>query len=90
MFNTIQSGEIDIRTELYRHIVLSGGSTMFPGLSSRLEKELKQLYLERVLNGNLEALNRFKIKIEDPPRRKEIVFQGASVLSRFKNNDYHK
>jgi len=88
LFNTIQSGEIDIRSELYRHIVLSGGSTMFAGLSSRLEKELKQLYLERVLNGNLEALNRFKIRIEDPPRRKEIAFLGGAVLAEaMKDND---
>ena len=29
--------------------VLSGGSTMYPGLPSRLEREIKQLYLERVL-----------------------------------------
>lgn len=28
---------------------------MYPGLPSRLERELKQLYLERVLNGNTEA-----------------------------------
>lgn len=40
---------MDIRAELYRHIVLSGGSTMYPGLPSRLEREIKQLYLERVL-----------------------------------------
>ena len=30
-------------------LVLSGGSTMYPGLPSRLEREIKQLYLERVL-----------------------------------------
>ena len=28
--------------ELYKHIVLSGGSTMYPGLPSRLEREIKQ------------------------------------------------
>lgn len=31
VFSAIQAGEIDIRQELYRHIVLSGGSTMYPG-----------------------------------------------------------
>lgn len=88
LFNTIQSGDMDIRPELYRHIVLSGGSTMFPGLSSRLEKEIKQLYLERVLKGNLEGLSRFKIRIEDPPRRREIAFLGGAVLAEaMKDND---
>lgn len=32
MFSTIQQADIDIRPELYKHIVLSGGSTMYPGL----------------------------------------------------------
>ena len=57
VFNTIQSAEIDLRPELYKHIVLSGGSTMYPGLPSRLVREIKQLYLERVLKGNLRVVN---------------------------------
>lgn len=32
---------------------------MYPGLPSRLEREVKQLYLERVLKGNTEA---FQVK----------------------------
>ncbi|XP_054713108.1 LOW QUALITY PROTEIN: actin-related protein 2-like [Uloborus diversus] len=81
VFNTIQSANIDIRAELYKHIVLSGGSTMYPGLPSRLEREIKQLYLERVLRGEAEKLSKFKIRIEDPPRRKDMVFIGGSVLA---------
>lgn len=46
-----------VRAEFYKHIVLSGGSTMYPGLPSRLERELKQLYLERVLKGDVEKLS---------------------------------
>ena len=81
VFNAIQAAEIDIRSELYRHIVLSGGSTMYPGLPSRLEREIKQLYLERVLKGDTERLSKFKIRIEDPPRRKDMVFIGGAVLA---------
>ena len=81
LFSTIQSAEMDIRTDLYKHIVLSGGSTMYPGLPSRLEREIKQLYLERVIKGDVEKLQKFKIKIEDPPRRKEMVFIGGAVLA---------
>lgn len=70
LFNVIQSADIgnflmeilnyvftflDTRLEFYKHIVLSGGTTMYPGLPSRLERELKQLYLDRVLKGNTEA-----------------------------------
>jgi actin-related protein 2 len=57
LFNTIQSAEVDVRSSLYKAIVLSGGSSMYPGLPSRLEKELKQLWLTRILGGNPERLN---------------------------------
>jgi actin-related protein len=57
LFETIQSADVDIRSSLYRAIVLSGGSSMYPGLPSRLEKELKQLWLTRVLHGDPERLN---------------------------------
>lgn len=57
LFNTIQGTDVDIRSSLYKAIVLSGGSSMYPGLPSRLEKELKQLWLTRVLGGNPERLN---------------------------------
>jgi actin-related protein len=57
LFETIQNAAVDIRSELYKHIVLSGGSSMYPGLPSRLEKEMKQLYLTRVLNGDPTRLN---------------------------------
>lgn len=102
LFQTIQSSAVDVRAELYKHIVLSGGSSMYPGLPSRLEKEMKQLYLTRVLNGDPSRLNvrcllsssspqlsltngcplqKFKIRIEDPPRRKHMVFLGGAVLA---------
>ena len=73
---------------------------MYPGLPSRLEKEMKQLYLTRVLNGDSSRLKvrwnhifpgdgllynatiqNFKIRIEDPPRRKHMVFLGGAVLA---------
>lgn len=81
VFNTIQNADIDLRPDLYKHIVLSGGSTMYPGLPSRLEREIKQLHLERVLKGDVQKLSKFKIRIEDPPRRKDLVFIGGAVLA---------
>uniref|UniRef100_A0A6B2G3Z2 Actin-related protein 2 (Trinotate prediction) n=1 Tax=Myxobolus squamalis TaxID=59785 RepID=A0A6B2G3Z2_MYXSQ len=81
LFNTIQSADIDTRSEFYKHIVLSGGNTMYPGLSSRLEREMKQLYLDRVLKGKTETFSKFKLRIEDPPRRRHMVFLGGAVLA---------
>lgn len=82
LFNMIQKeADIDLRPGLYQHIVLSGGSTMYPGLPSRLEKEMRNLYLKEVLKGDEERLSKFKLRIEDPPRRKHMVFLGGSVLA---------
>jgi actin-related protein 2 len=103
LFNTIQAADVDVRTSLYKAIVLSGGSSMYPGLPSRLEKEIKQLWLTRVLGGNPERLGvcdpreftilcyynyanfifsqKFKVRIEDPPRRRHMVFLGGAVLA---------
>ncbi|KAI0912363.1 actin family [Ustulina deusta] len=81
LFNTIQSADVDVRSSLFKAIVLSGGSSMYPGLPSRLEKELKQLWLTRVLGGDPERLNKFKVRIEDPPRRRHMVFLGGAVLA---------
>ncbi|TQS34377.1 hypothetical protein Golomagni_05242 [Golovinomyces magnicellulatus] len=81
LFNTIQAADVDVRSSLYKAIVLSGGSSMYPGLPSRLNKEIKQLWLTKVLGGNPERLNKFKLRIEDPPRRRHMVFLGGAVLA---------
>ena len=86
VFSTIQAADMDMRSELYKRIVLSGGSTMYPGLPSRLEREIKQLYLERVLKNDIEKLAKFKIRIDDPPRRKDMVFIGGAVLAGLNKN----
>ena len=54
---------------------------MYPGLPSRLEKELKQLWLTKVLHGDPTRLSQFKVRIEDPPRRRHMVFLGGAVLA---------
>lgn len=68
LFNTIQAADMDVRSSLYKAIVLSGGSSMYPGLPSRLEKELKQLWLTKVLNGNPERLSVSTGSFEDSLR----------------------
>ena len=57
LFNTLQAIDIDKRADYYKHIVLCGGGTMFPGFSSRMEREIKQLYCERVFNGDTSKLS---------------------------------
>ena len=39
-FNSIMKCDIDIRRDLYGNIVMSGGTTMFPGIADRMNKEM--------------------------------------------------
>jgi actin-related protein 2 len=57
LFQSINEADIDIRSDFYKHIVLSGGTTMYPGFSSRLEKEMTQLYLTNILKGDSSRLS---------------------------------
>jgi len=77
----VRAADLDIQKDFFEHIVLSGGTTMFPGLPSRLEREIKQLYLTHVLKDDTSRLAKFKLRIEDPPRRKHMVFLGGAVLA---------
>jgi len=81
VFRMIQEADMDTRTAYYKHIVLSGGSSMYPGLPSRLEKDITKFYHDEVLQGDTARLKKFKLRIEDPPRRKHMVFLGGSVLA---------
>merc|ERR1712228_913072 len=81
LFDPVMKADIDLRPEFFKHIVLSGGTTMFAGLPSRLEKDVKELWIENVAKGDRSRVGEFKLKIEDPPRRKNMVFLGGSVLA---------
>ena len=157
VFNCIQEMDMDNRMDMYSNIVLSGGSSMYPGFPTRLEREIKRLYLQRgkeecasartsvracvcvcvrvqrqhriwvsslclcplfestavrffqfllllttldtivsrrsslprcrlrfaVLKGNKDGMKKLKqnLHIEDPPRRKHMVFLGGAVLA---------
>ena len=42
-YNSIMKCDVDIRKDLYGNVVLSGGTTMFPGIADRMQKELTAL-----------------------------------------------
>jgi len=70
IFDSIMKCDVDIRKDLYANIVLSGGSTMYPGIQERVEKEVIAL-----------APPTMKIKVVAPPERKYSVWIGGSILS---------
>jgi len=69
-FKSIMKCDVDIRKDLYANTVMSGGTTMFPGLSARLQKEITNL-----------APSSMTIKIVAPPERKYSVWIGGSILA---------
>ncbi|XP_024427710.1 beta-actin-like protein 2 isoform X1 [Desmodus rotundus] len=69
-FNSIMKCDVDIRKDLYANTVLSGGSTMYPGITDRVQKEVAAL-----------APSSMKIKIIAPPERKYSVWIGGSILA---------
>ncbi|KAM9974667.1 hypothetical protein ACTFIW_008129 [Dictyostelium discoideum] len=72
IYDSIMKCGIDIRKDLYGNIVLSGGSTMLPGIADRMNNELTAL-----------APSTMKIKIIAPPERKHSVWIGGSILASF-------
>merc|ERR1719439_419445 len=60
--------DVDIRKDLYANTVMSGGTTMYPGIADRMQKEITAL-----------APSTIKIKIIAPPERKYSVWIGGST-----------
>ena len=81
IFETIMKADINLRKSFFQSIVVSGGTTMFPGLSTRIENDLKNLVLKNVLKNDRKQLKNYKIKVEDPPNRRYLVYLGATVLA---------
>ncbi|KAH3765044.1 actin, cytoplasmic 2 [Pelomyxa schiedti] len=69
-YNSIMKCDVDIRQDLYSNIVLSGGTSMFPGIADRMKKEMATL-----------APTTTNIKIIAPPERKYSVWIGGSILA---------
>jgi actin len=56
--------------DLYGNVVLSGGTTMFPGIADRMAKEI-----------TARAPGSMKVKVVAPPERKYSVWIGGSILA---------
>merc|ERR1711899_510741 len=69
-YNSIMKCDVDIRKDLYANTVMSGGTTMYPGIADRMQKEITAL-----------APSTIKIKIIAPPERKYSVWIGGSILA---------
>lgn len=48
--NSVTKCDVDIQRALYGNVVLSGGTTMFPGMELRMGKELASLASDNVIH----------------------------------------
>jgi len=69
-WKSIQSSDVDVRKDLCKNIILSGGSTMFAGLPERLKNEVQAL-----------APGGAEIRVIAAADRKYAVWKGASTLA---------
>lgn len=69
-YNSIMKCDVDIRRDLYQNIVLSGGTTMFPGIDERMKKDISAMAPQTVA-----------VKVIASPERKYSVWIGGSILS---------
>lgn len=67
-YDSITKCDGDIRKELFANVVLSGGTTMFPGIVERMNKELMTLAPANT-------------RVIAAPTRKYSVWIGGSILA---------
>jgi len=70
IINSIMVNSIDIRRDLCNNIVLSGGSSLFPGLKERIHKELTEHFPENV-----------QIGVVAEPDREHASWIGGSIVT---------
>ena len=68
--NSIQASDLDIRREMWENVILSGGSTCFRNIDSRLLHDLRSI-----------APPNSKVKVIAPPERNYSVWIGGSILA---------
>ncbi|KAI8799760.1 gamma-actin [Cladochytrium replicatum] len=67
---TIMKCDVDIRKDLFSNIVISGGTTLYPGMAERLKREITAL-----------APTTVDVKVIAPPERLYSVWIGGSILA---------
>ena len=69
-YDAIAKCHADIKKDLFKNIVLAGGSTMFPGMKDRMRKEIQAL-----------APSPMSPDVEAPADRKYSCWLGGAILS---------
>lgn len=59
---------------------------MFPGFSTRVENELREVYTKKALKESEKKKIKIKINVIDNPKRNNSVFIGATIIANYYNN----
>jgi actin beta/gamma 1 len=78
VWDSISKSDIDLRKTLQSSIVLSGGSTMFPGFSERLLHDLQSL---------APSLARNNLRVVETKRPDHAVWRGGKVFAELRSID---
>ena len=70
VYNSIMKSDLDIRRDLFANIVLSGGTSLFPGIADRLHREI-----------TAQAPPGMNINVIAPPERQHSTWIGGSILA---------
>lgn len=75
IFDVVKHCPIDVRKTLLQNIVLSGGSTLFPGFAERLQKEVLDIARTQGF-----GLRNSDVVVKAPRNRKFLSWAGGSLL----------
>ena len=87
IFEVIQEADIDCRADLYRNIILSGGTSLLPGIQERLEQDLNRRYTNDILDGKQSRSLGWRPQVQAPDSRQHLVFEGAALFADYISDD---
>jgi actin-related protein 2 len=87
IFKMIKEADIDCRADLYRNVILSGGTSVLPGIQNRLERDLNLRYKNDILDGKQSRSLGWKPNVRLPSSRRYLVFEGAALFADYISND---
>jgi len=86
-YQSIMKCDVDIRSDLYGNVVMSGGTTMLKGIDDRMSKDTQSLVMFKGIDDRVSkdteslAPDSMTMEIVTPPKRDYSVWIGGSILS---------
>jgi actin-related protein 2 len=79
VFSSVLKTDLMMWRPLFKSILLSGATTMLPGFSTRLRRDLTELVLNKIRRGNQSGLKFWTPKVESSPWGKCLAYFGGTI-----------